>query len=47
MARTFQTECETCGDGITVDVSNDPGADAWSVEQADTYCGYLCREEDC
>lgn len=43
--RTFDTECANCGDEMTVDVSNDPGADAWSVEQQDTYCGFRCREE--
>ena len=45
MTRTFQTECEHCGDEITVDVSNDPGADAWSVKSDDNYCDYVCRSE--
>ena len=45
MARIIQTECENCGDEIKVDISNDPGADAWSVEQADNYCDYFCRTE--
>jgi hypothetical protein len=46
MSRTFKTECEHCGDELTVDVSDDPGADAWSVEQSDNYCDLNCREED-
>ena len=46
MPRTFQTECENCGDEITVDVSNDPGADAWSVQAMDNYCDWRCRDED-
>jgi len=40
----FQTECANCGTDIEVDLSNDSGADAWSVEQRDDYCGWKCRE---
>jgi len=43
--RLFETKCEHCGDTVTVDLSNDPGADAYSVEAYDNYCGWNCRSE--
>lgn len=45
MARTFQTECANCGKEIEVDVSDDPGADAYSVHQRDDFCSRSCEEE--
>jgi len=44
MARTIETECAECGESVEVDISNDPGADRYSVEQADIYCGWSCEE---
>jgi hypothetical protein len=45
MSRQFQSECEHCGDELTVDLSDDPGADAWSVKAADHYCDMTCQME--
>ena len=45
MSREFETECEHCGSTVTVDLSDDPGADAWSVQAMDNYCDYECRRE--
>jgi hypothetical protein len=45
MARTTTTECATCGDEIEVSFGADDGADEWSVQQRDDYCGFRCREE--
>ena len=46
MTRKFETECEHCGTALTVDMSDDPGADAYSVHAMDNYCGHECREAD-
>jgi len=46
MSRIIETECANCGAPIEVDISNDPGADRWSVEQSDDYCSWKCEEEN-
>lgn len=43
--RIVETECATCGRELDVDLSNDPGADAWSVEGRDDYCSWTCEQE--
>lgn len=45
MTREFQTECANCGAEMTVGLSDDPGADAWSVEQRDDWCSWSCEQE--
>jgi len=44
--RLFETECDHCGDTVTVDLSDDPGADAYSVKASDNYCDWKCRSGD-
>lgn len=46
MTRTFETECANCGDDVEVDLSNDPGADRYSLQGRDHYCDSSCRWGD-
>lgn len=43
--RIVETECATCGEPMEIDLSDDPGADVWSVEQQDHYCCWTCEQE--